>query len=65
MADVERLVGREASRMLVPASRAIGGGMQHVESQRRTLDRGLTAMRSTLSWRITAPLRAIRKFRGR
>lgn len=59
--DVEGWVAREASRMLVDFSR--WAERRRREAERRHLDLidEVTAMRRTLSWRVTAPLRAARR----
>lgn len=53
-ASIEVLVGREATRLLVPLAAAL---VAQFEETRREL----TATRETLSWRITAPLRSLRR----
>lgn len=54
MAVIERLCGREASLMLVPAS-------QYASRQIDGLRGEVDAMKASRSWRITAPLRAVRR----
>lgn len=54
MTEIERLCGREASLMLVPMSR-------YAAAQLNVLQGELDATRRTLSWRITTPLRVLRR----
>lgn len=52
--EVEQQVGREASRLLVPFAR-------HAATTAAELESELRATRQTLSWRVTAPLRFLRR----
>ena len=52
--EIERLVGQEASRMLVPFANALA---RQIDGARRDLE----DTRQTLSWRVTAPLRGLRR----
>jgi GT2 family glycosyltransferase len=54
--EIERLVGREASRMLVPVARQLTEWHRRDE---RELRAQLDAMLASRSWRMTAPLRAV------
>lgn len=58
MAAIERLCGREASLMLVPLSRYAAVRIDGLQGE-------LDAMRRSRSWRVTAPLRALRRMLSR
>jgi hypothetical protein len=59
MADIERLCGREASLMLVPASQYASRRLDGLRGEADALRREADALRASRSWRITAPLRAV------
>lgn len=58
LAEVERLVGREASRMLVPAARQLEVWRRRDVAE---VQGHLDAIRFSRSWRLLAPLRALRR----
>lgn len=62
--DVELLAGREASIMLVPFSRVMSGRVRDSDAETRRILAEREALISTLSWRITTPLRAVRRWFG-
>ncbi len=59
--DVERLVGREASRMLVPTARFAAARAAEDADRFAELAAEAERHRRTVSWRVTAPLRAVRR----
>lgn len=61
MADVEQIVGREASMMFVPIAASLAREIDAALRDRDGARRGLEQLRQTLSWRITAPLRRLKK----
>lgn len=59
-ADVEHWVARESTRLVVAFGRWAETRRRHDDEQLRSAVFDAEAVRRTLSWRITAPLRAVR-----
>lgn len=60
-ADVEHWVARESSRFVVAFGRWAEMRRRHADGQLQSAVAEAAALRGTLSWRITSPLRAVRR----